>query len=417
MVDRVLVAATLVSLAALPVGAADVPIANPGFEQVVLACAPGDCQVRYNAGAWTGTGNYYTFKPATGPGRTFTSGLPDGVNVAALDEATLSQTLGVTLQPDTTYTLVFYVGARTEFPFPGYKVELLAGSTTLASDSSLSPLSGTFAMGKIVYSSGANPELLGQRLGIRLTGYGRGGQTCFDKISLDATPTIVSGSFSQIASGGSWKTTLTLLNFSATQRSVKLLFRRDDGSALVLPLVVTQRGSSQIATNSSVERTVEPGSTLLVESEGLASSPTLVGWAELVSSGPLAGFAIFRARDQDGRDSEGTATLEYSSFAILILPYDNSAGFSTGVAIVNRTNDAVIVNATIRDDNGIQLDLQAVALGPMGHTSFAIADRFPAASRRRGFIEFKNTAGGAITGLGLRFNPYGSFTSVPVAFQ
>jgi hypothetical protein len=54
----------------------------------------------------------------------------------------------------------------------------------------------------------------------------------------------------------------------------------------------------------------------------------------------------------------------------------NMGGFLTGVALVNLTNAAMIINATINDDNGAQIGLQAVALPAMGHTSFVIADRF-----------------------------------------
>jgi hypothetical protein len=44
----------------------------------------------------------------------------------------------------------------------------------------------------------------------------------FDKISLDATPTSLTSSASQIASGGNWKTSLTLINLSAAQNPVKI---------------------------------------------------------------------------------------------------------------------------------------------------------------------------------------------------
>ena len=169
-----------------------------------------------------------------------------------------------------------------------------------------------------------------------------------------------------------------------------------------------------MAITPSLERTVGAGSTLLIESEAPAATATLVGWAEVTSSGPVAGFSIFRQRSQEGRDSEGTAPLESSRFSSLVLPFDGTSGFATGVALVNLTNQAVIVNATIRDDNGAQIGLQAVSLPAMGHTSFAVSDRFSMTSGRRGIIEFQNTAGGAVTGLGLRFSPFGSFTSIPI---
>jgi len=412
--------ATLIYGIALPIWAVDIPIVNAGFEQVVLPCAPGPACATRDVFGWTGIGQVATFKGSTGPGGVFPGGVPEGVNTGGVGNqagiGTLVQTLGATLQPNTTYTLVYYVGSRIDQLFSGYSVELLAGSMTLASDSSLAPPSGTFVTGRIVYSSSASPALLGQSLGIRLTSAGQGGAH-FDKISLDATPTIVSSSTSQIASGGGWKTTLTLINLLTTQNSVHVVFRGDDGGPLILPLVVTRQGAPQSALVSSLDRTLDPGATLLIESEAPVSSATLVGWAEVTSSGPVSGFAIFRQRGQDGRDSEGTAPVESARTSDLVLPFDNTTGFVTGVALVNLTASAVIVNATIRDDSGAQIGLQAVALPPMGHTSFAAVDRFSVTSGRRGIIEFQNTAGGAVTGLGLRFGPSGSFTSVPVTIR
>ena len=406
--------------------AANVPIANAGFEDVVLPCtAAPDCYSVGSVAGWMGTGRFSTLKASVGPGGTYPSGIPEGVNVAALGDdsgsGVLVQTLGITLQPNTTYTLTFSVGSRADYPFAGYSVELLAGSTTVASDSSLAPPSGTFATGRIVYSPTNASPLLGQSLGIRLTGNLTGnvpGQADFDKISLDASsPTITSSSASQIASGAGWKTTLTIVNLSGGPNSLNVSFRGDDGSPLILPLVVTQQGAAQSATTSSVNGTLGPGATLLIESEGPVSSSLLVGWAEVLSSAPVAGFSIFRQRGQDGRDAEGTASLQNITSSSLVLPFDNAAGFATGVALVNLTTDPVIVNAVIRDDNGAQIGLQAVALSGKAHSSFFLTDRFSITSGRRGTIEFQNTAGGAVAGIGIRFNPLGSFTSVPTIIR
>ena len=416
MENRILILATFICWATLPIWAADVLIVNGGFEQAVPPCGVGSFCDTSAVPGWTGTGATGTWRVST---RNFPAGVPEGVNAGYIGyfgmSGSLVQTLGATLQPNTTYTLIYSVGARLDaIAFGGYSVELLAGSTSLASSSSPTPSTGTFVTGRVVYSSTtANASLLGQTLGIRLTGQ-TGTQESFDKISLDATPTSVTTSASQIAVGGAWKTSLTLMNLSSAQNPIKVAFRGDDGRSLTLPLAVTQQGSTQAATASSVERTVPPGATLLIESEA-PSSATVVGWADVISSGPVAGFAIFRQRGPDGRDSEGTSPFESGGTASVLLPYDNTAGFVTGVALVNGTGDAVIVTATIRDDNGAQIGLQAVALPAMGHTSFEVADRFSVTSGRRGIIEFRNTAGGAVTGLGLRFSPFGSFTSIPPA--
>ena len=201
--------ALLISCGAQLSLAANVPIANAGFEDVVLTCTGPNCYSLGNIGAWTGTGSFSTFKPTVGPGGTFPSGIPEGVNVAAVGDSNGSgvvvQTLAITLQPNTTYTVTFSVGSRTDYAFSGYSVELLAGSTTVASDSSLAPAPGTFATGRIVYSSTNTSPLLGQSLAIRLTG-NLPGQADFDQISLDLTQAFISSSVSQIASGAGWKT-------------------------------------------------------------------------------------------------------------------------------------------------------------------------------------------------------------------
>ena len=229
MCNRLLLVAAIVVGMALPSRAVDIPIANAGFEQVVLPCAPGPNCVARDVFGWTGTGQVATFKPTVGSGAIFPGGIPDGVNTGGVGNefgiGTLVQTLAATLQANTTYTLIYLVGSRSDYLFSGCTVELLAGSSVLATDSSLSPPPGTFLMGRIVYSStAADPTVLGQRLGIRLTSAGRGGGH-FDKLSLDATPTSFSSSTSQIASGGDWKTTLTLVNLSPTQNSLRINFR------------------------------------------------------------------------------------------------------------------------------------------------------------------------------------------------
>ncbi len=50
---------------------------------------------------------------------------------------------------------------------------------------------------------------------------------------------------SQIASGGGWKTALTLLNLSTAANSVTVTFQDDNGQPLVLPLAITVAGTSQ----------------------------------------------------------------------------------------------------------------------------------------------------------------------------
>ena len=70
----------------------------------------------------------------------------------------------------------------------------------------------------------------------------------------------------------------------------------------------------------------------------------------------------------------------------------------------------------IRDEDGVLIGADTVQLTGRGHTAFALPDRFVATRNRRGTVEFTSSTT-QITGLGLRFNPGGAFTSFPVLAQ
>jgi hypothetical protein len=136
-----------------------------------------------------------TFKPSTGAGGEFNS-IPNGVNVAGVGNGTgaanIFQALTATVQPNTLYTLDVSVGHRADFPFSEYTIDLEAGGTILASDSSLSPGAGTFLADAITFSSGPTPPTLGDQLGIRLSATGlsvtgAAAQADFDLVLLDAS--------------------------------------------------------------------------------------------------------------------------------------------------------------------------------------------------------------------------------------
>ena len=151
----------------------------------------------------------------------FGGSAPDGDNVAILfigsdvgtSEIGLGQVLGDVLTANTTYTLTVAVGNINSGPtqqfgnfdlsgFPGYRIELLAGGTVLASDSEgiASPISeGVFADRTVSYTASAADALLGQSLEIRLYNTnltdpafpGVDLEVDFDNVRLDAEPVTV----------------------------------------------------------------------------------------------------------------------------------------------------------------------------------------------------------------------------------
>lgn len=209
------------------------------------------------------------------------------------------------------------------------------------------------------------------------------------------------GSMTHIASGGGWKTTITLVNQGTSPAPLRLNFYADNGQPLVLPL-----GPGE--STYSATRTLAPGASLMIESEGPSGSPTLSGWAELVTDGAVGGFAIFQSGGQ-----EAVVPMESRRAGSDVLWYDNSAGFVTSVAIANPSAAAAVFDVILRNEGGEEIGRSTLNLPGHGHTAFESYSRFPATADGRGTIEFRAQGSSPVSVLGLRFNS-SSFTTIPV---
>src|SRR5579863_10359673 len=177
------------ALAASPLKADSISIQNASFETVnpltFTGCGTG---CAYNFGpipGWTLNGTGGSFQP----GSTYYTSLPDGNTVAFISTpgATISQTLPVSLMPDTTYTLSVDVGNRLDLLETGFSISLDAGATALntvtGSNSTITP--GTFANETLTYTTGST--VLPGDLTIIL---GSGGsQSNFDNVRLTTSST------------------------------------------------------------------------------------------------------------------------------------------------------------------------------------------------------------------------------------
>jgi len=96
----------------------------------------------------------------------------------------------------------------------------------------------------------------------------------------------------------------------------------------------------------------------------------------------------------------------------LSLPYDNTNGYRTGLALANQSSSAASITATLFDQNGAQVGSTPVSLPPFGHTALFLDQLLASSQNQLGLVQFQST--GPITGVGLRFSPSGSFTSIPI---
>jgi len=152
-----------------------IAITNPLFVDDQVKCSSGQSCSAGNVSGWIcGPQTSIAIFSKT----QYPTGSAAGLHAAALGyqngSGSIFQTLGATVQANTTYTLKVEVGARADYEFTGYKAALLAGNVELVEGHSATPVGGTFVIDTVVYSSGANPPQLGQPLQIFVKSEGFG---------------------------------------------------------------------------------------------------------------------------------------------------------------------------------------------------------------------------------------------------
>jgi hypothetical protein len=182
------------TLLCISASASSITINNPSFEIPALTCSAGPSCFQLSFTNWTGSGAAATFRPSVGAGQEFIS-LPDGLQVAAVSNGSsgdVFQDLTAMLAANTTYTLTFSVGQRSDVSFnAGYLVSVLANGVTLGSDTGATPASGAFTARSIIFTTGAAPAQLGQVLRIDISAPATPlavTQADFDAFALTATP-------------------------------------------------------------------------------------------------------------------------------------------------------------------------------------------------------------------------------------
>jgi hypothetical protein len=206
-----------------------------------------------------------------------------------------------------------------------------------------------------------------------------------------------------IADGDQWTTSFAIVNLDTTEASYTLNFYANDGTPLTLNIV-------GIGSVSTVTRPLAVSGSDVLQTSG---GPVLnQGWARLTSSQKVGAQAIFKYHVAGGADYEAAVPIDLASQSFTIA-FDNSNGYFTGVAVVNtdNTNPAVVV-ATFHNATGEQIVTGTVAtLPPLGHVSLLLNQSFPTTAGQTGTVFFTCVSFCSITGLGLRFDPSGPFTS------
>ena len=205
----------------------------------------------------------------------------------------------------------------------------------------------------------------------------------------------------QFADGDGWTTAITFSNPTGGEVAGGFAVYGDDGRDLD-----TARLRSALS--------LGPYRTATFESPGVGAAR--VGWVRVDASAEISVSAVFRQRAPGRPDFEAAVPARVPSTRVWG-PFDNEAGFSTGLALVNPGNNRLLLSLSFRDAQGVGLLTTTVILNAQNHTSFSLPDRFPDLAGRQGSVEIvgRTDAGtpAEFVALGLRFNPGGAFTTLP----
>jgi len=122
-------------------------------------------------------------------------------------------------------------------------------------------------------------------------------------------------------------------------------------------------------------------------------------------------LATFRAAGLPGfPDSEATV-IGSQSGSNIFLPFDNTQGFVTGLALANTNpTQTLSVTLTFTPQSGAPTN-RTIFLPPHGHTSFALPTAYPSTAGVRGALNLIALSPD-LSVVGLRFSPKNTFTSL-----
>jgi sugar lactone lactonase YvrE len=216
------------------------------------------------------------------------------------------------------------------------------------------------------------------------------------------------GSMPHLAAEGGWNTTFTFVNKGTTSAAAQNNMFDPSGVALTLP--ITEPQSNTTLTGSSVSQTLAPNASFVMQVNGPANVPYVVGSAQLSAGGNIDGFAVFHF---DPTQQEAVVPLETRNASSYLLPFDNTSAVVTGVAVANVSSASAMIPVIIRDDTGTQLQSTFLSLAANGHASYVLSDEYQLTANIRGTIEFDTPSGAQISVLGIRYTPPGTTTTIP----
>ena len=196
------------------------------------------------------------------------------------------------------------------------------------------------------------------------------------------------------------------MNKGTASAQAQVNFYDESGNPSTVPMDFPQGGPTLSGPNYTT--TIQPGAVAVIESQG--GTNLSVGSVQLLSDGKVSGFLIFRYLPTV---QEAAVNLQVQNATTYTLPFDNTGGISTGVAMSTTSASPTTVQIVIEDDKGTLITTDSVTLSARGHHSFVLNTNYTAAAGVRGTIQFQSPAGSQIGVIGIRALATGAYTTIP----
>ncbi len=237
---------------------------------------------------------------------------------------------------------------------------------------------------------------------------------CFGADALSARDAKINNAriFPFWAGGAGWESTITLINVFESNIGYRLSFYAANGQ----PALVSYRtADGRVTAANTIQGELGDDSSAIFVLIDAGSLQT--GWARLDYDGEsrIGGVLTFRQRVAGRPDFESSVTLTREDETPVYLPFDNTLGAVTTLAITNpSSSDNTDLQLRFWDSSGREITTRNITLSARTTTAFSIPDQYPELVGRSGQLRIQGSSGSLST-LALRFNPSGPFSTVPVA--
>ena len=201
------------------------------------------------------------------------------------------------------------------------------------------------------------------------------------------------------ADGNGFQTTFLLVNKATASASYTL--RLDDSNGAI-------PASGYQLLSGSLTGTIAPGQSTTIETAGLGAQ-TQQGWAELTAPPSIGGSVIYSQKTSLPTLQEGTANIASVNDTDFFVPFDNTSGAVTSMAITNPNATSATISVTLRYSSGISESVTYPALPARAHQAFTIKSQFPNSTNQSGVAEFVSSV--PVSVVAFRFNSTGAFTA------